>query len=880
MTLPSGNFKPAPRNQTPAEPGGNLTTPFVRPVGDGVEPGPGARIGGYRLIEIVGRGGMGIVYRAEQDNPRRTVALKLIRAGLADSQVHARFEFEAQILGRLQHPGIAQIYEAGTTDSGRGPQPFFAMEFVEGRLLSAYLATAQPGIRARLELFVKICAAVQHAHTKGVIHRDLKPANILVVEERQDPRIERAEPKTQPKILDFGVARVADAEFEAHTLQTTIGQLIGTLPYMSPEQIAGDPRELDTRSDVYALGVILYEMLSGRLPYDVSRLTLPEVARVIREVEPASLSSVNRALGGDLEIIVRCALEKEKSRRYQSAADLAADVQRFLRDEPIAARPPSAWYQLSKFARRRKALVIGLATATVAIVGGLIATSAALGRALVAEAGAQQAQRRAEAARDSADRQRRVADDERRRATDEAETAAAVNAFLNEMLASVNPEGGNREVTVREVLDRAATKVGDAFPDRPRVEASLRETIGRSYLGLGQPEEAAAQFRASLALREKEAGPHTPALYETMNNLASACQNAGRADEAEALFRRSLEGLTQTLGAERPETLSVTNNLGMLLIQRGHYSEAEPLLRSAAEGHRKVSGPESMVTLDALSNLAILLQFEGKLEDAETLSRETLATRRRALGNLHPGTLVAVNNHGTLLALRGKYEEAEPLYFESLDLSRHVLGPEHPETLISMANVAGLVRDRGRAVEAEPLYRETLRLQEKVLGDTHADTIDTRRNLASTLRELGQLDEAEREARAAVDAARRGPGEDSPDLAASEHALGEVFLEQKRFPEAETVLRQAWERATRVQGPGVWKTASYQAAYGDALLALGRLEAAEAELRAAQGALAEALGDDHYHTQHVVESLTKLYRQMGRADEADGWRARLKQRKP
>ncbi|NUQ50001.1 MAG: serine/threonine protein kinase, partial [Phycisphaerae bacterium] len=306
---------------------------------------PGTRIDAYTVLSVLGRGGMGVVYRAEQDHPRRTVALKLLRRGLMTAELVNRFEFEVQVLGRLQHPGIAQVYEAGTIDVGDGPQPYFAMELIEGRPLSAFVADHRYGLRQRLELFARICDAVQHAHTKGVIHRDLKPANILVTAEGQ------------PRILDFGVARVIGDE-AAHTLATTVGQLVGTVPYMSPEQIAGDPRELDTRTDVYSLGVILYEMLAGRLPYDLAHKPLPEAARIIRDEEPPRLSSVNQAIGGDIEWVVRRALEKERGRRYETASDLAADVRRFLADQPLLARPPSAWYLFAKFSRRNRAAVV------------------------------------------------------------------------------------------------------------------------------------------------------------------------------------------------------------------------------------------------------------------------------------------------------------------------------------------------------------------------------------------------------------------------------------------------------------------------------------------------------------------------------------------
>jgi len=329
-----------------------------------------ARLGRYTIRRVLGEGGMGTVYEAEQESPRRTVALKVIRAGYLSPGLLRRFELESQVLGRLQHPGIAQIYEAGVfcdhaddeASNHRAPTPipFFAMEFINGVPLTDFAAGRKLGTRQRLELLTKVCDAVYHAHQKGVIHRDLKPSNILVDE------------SGQPKILDFGVARATDSDIQQTTMQTGAGQLIGTVPYMSPEQVGGDPLELDTRSDVYALGVIAYELLAGRLPYNLQRKMVHEAARIIREDEPTRLSSINRTLRGDVETIVAKALYKEKTHRYQSAEALASDIRRYLKDEPIAARPASTWYQASKFARRNRGLVTGLGAAFVFLFAGLV----------------------------------------------------------------------------------------------------------------------------------------------------------------------------------------------------------------------------------------------------------------------------------------------------------------------------------------------------------------------------------------------------------------------------------------------------------------------------------------------------------------------------
>ncbi|MEL7472137.1 MAG: serine/threonine-protein kinase, partial [Planctomycetota bacterium] len=324
----------------------------------------GTQVGGYTVDRLLGQGGMGAVYLAEQDRPQRKVALKLMRPGLASAEALRRFEHEAELLGRLQHPGVAQIHEAGLHEGA----PFFAMEFVDGLTLTAYANRHALSVSARLKLFTRVCEAVHHAHTKGVIHRDLKPANILVTEVGEPP-------EAPPKVLDFGVARATDADVQAATMRTDVGQLIGTIPYMSPEQVGGVPGDLDTRSDVYALGVVLYELLVGRLPYDLKDRLILEAARVIREEDPTRLSSLDTRLRGDVETIVGKALEKERDRRYQSALDLGSDIRRYLSDEPIAARPVSTWYQVRKFSKRNTALVAGVGVAFGALGVGLVGTT-------------------------------------------------------------------------------------------------------------------------------------------------------------------------------------------------------------------------------------------------------------------------------------------------------------------------------------------------------------------------------------------------------------------------------------------------------------------------------------------------------------------------
>ena len=478
-------------------------------------------IGRYKVIRLLGEGGMATVYEAEQDQPRRVVALKVIKFGLANSDAVWRFQHECQALGRLQHPGIAQIYEARTAETSFGPQPYLAMELIRGLTLDRYAKTTRINLRQKLALLVRVCEAVQHAHQRGLIHRDLKPSNIVVDE------------TGQPKVLDFGVARLADEDAPS-TGRTEYGRVVGTLSYMSPEQVLGDPLEVDTRSDVYSLGVILYELLAGRMPYEVSRRRVAESARVIREKEPAPLRLINRDCRGDIEIIVAKALEKDKTRRYSSAAEMASDIQRYLSEEPITARAPSASYQVLKFARRHRGLVAGTAAVFVALLAGVAASTfqairanragqAALverDRAVQAELLATRERNRSAAAEAQAVRERNRAVVEKQRADQEAATSKAISTFLqNDLLAQAgaSTQAGTRakpdpHLEVRTALDRAAARISGKFDQQPLVEASLRQTIGFTYQDLGLFGEAELQQQRALAIRKRILGGLNPPL--------------------------------------------------------------------------------------------------------------------------------------------------------------------------------------------------------------------------------------------------------------------------------------------------------------------------------------------------------------------------------
>ena len=715
------------------------------------------RIGAYRILQLLGEGGMGVVYEAEQDRPRRRVALKVIKADWGSSERLRRFEQEFETLGRLHHPGIAQIYEAGTADTAFGNQPFFAMEIIHGKPLVNYAAEAKLNTRQRLALMVHVCEAVQHAHERGIIHRDLKPGNILVDE------------NGQPKILDFGLARVTDCDLQA-TRQTDVGQLLGTLPYMSPEQVTADPSALDTRSDVYALGVILYELLAGKLPYSLSR-QLPEVVHTIQQVDPAPLSQVSREYRGDIETIVAKALEKEKARRYSSAAEMAADIQRFLDDRPITAKPPSTAYQLKKFARRHKALVASVAAVFVVLA---VATAVSTREAI--------------------------------RANRSAQTAEALNDFLrNDLLAQASSSAQTTtpdpDLKVRTALDRAAERIAGKFDKQPQVEAAIRETVGGAYMDLGLYPEARKQEERALELYRQSLGPENPKTLQAMNSVGRAATLQGNYSEAEALLSKTVDTMRRVSGPEHLDSLSAMYNLGALYNHQGKYTQAEALFKQIVEGRRRVLGPDHRSTLAAMNGLANAYNEQGKYAQAEELYTKILETSRRVLGPDHPNTALAMSNLSLNYEQEGKFTEADTLLRQTVDIRRRVLGPEHPETLMSMQYLASVYSDEGDNKQADAIFSQLLEIRRRVMGPEHHDTLLAMTNLASIYRYEGKYAQAESLGNETLEIMRRVLGPEHPDTVWRMNDLANAYSAQGQFAQAEAIYKQTLELRRRLLGP-------------------------------------------------------------------------------
>jgi tetratricopeptide (TPR) repeat protein len=875
--------------------------------------GAGRLLGGrYKLLQEIAEGGMGSVWMAEQTAPvKRLVAVKLIKPGMDSKGVLARFEAERQALALMDHPHIAKVFDGGTTAEGR---PYFVMELVKGVPLTDYCDQRQLSVRQRLELFIPVCSAVQHAHQKGIIHRDLKPSNVLVTEHDGVP---------VPKVIDFGLAKALHGPhaLTEHTLYTAFGAAVGTPLYMAPEQVGINALDVDTRTDLYALGVLLYELLTGSTPLEKRRLkeaAWEEIRRLIREEEPprpstrlsssealpniaarrhAEPGQLGKLVRGELDWIVMKCLEKDRGRRYDTAAALARDVERYLKDEAVEACPPSAAYRLRKLAwRYRTPLRLAVACLLLLVGGVAVSTSQAVW-ATRAEAGAlaardaeAQERQEAEQQRDRAVTaeglaQKRLQEiaSEKQRADDEAAVAKAVNEFLQKDLlgqADIGNQTGSTErnpkITVRELLDRASQQVGTTFPGQERTEAAIRQTLGHAYSALGEYSEAEQHLERCLALRKQKLGAENPETSEALHDLGSLCTARGRYDQAEALLNQALEGYRVKLGADHPYTLNSMQTLADLYRVRGRLGDAERLFREVLERQRKKLGADDPDTLSTMNNLGLLYQDLERYEDAEPLLQQALAGNRVKLGADHPATLTNMNNLGMLYERRGRPDQAELLFREVLDRRRVTLGADHPKTLTSMNNLAMLYANSGRPDAAEPLLRQTLEARRRKLGADHAETIlsihnlgwfylhcgrydaavslcreavaGARKNLGTGHRSTrdylavlsevyekqGQFERAEPLRRELAALARAGEGSDSPAYAGKLAELALDLLEQKHYAGSEAAAREALGIREKKE-PDLWTTFNTQSLLGAAFL--GQKQYAQAEPLLLQGYL-------------------------------------------
>ena len=784
--------------------------------------GDQTRIGSYEIVRVLGQGGMGVVYEARQDHPQRAVALKVIRPELTSPALLHRFKFEAEALGRLQHSGIAQIYEAGAADTGHGPQPFLAMELVKGQTLGAYCAARQLSVAARLRLIISICNAVQHAHQRGVIHRDLKPANILVDE------------GGRPKILDFGIARAAEADAHTTIAQTHPGQLVGTLAYMSPEQLSGDPEGVDTRCDVYSLGAICFELLADQLPHDLRDRTLPEANRHVGEREPTRPSSVSAVCG------------------------------------------------LRKCGRRNRGLVAALAAGFVLLIAGIAGTS---WQAVIAG-------RQRDRATLEADKSKAALEFvERMFTVDPDRDGREVSVF--EVLGKASEKAGTEladspeiESVVRATIGRTYQALGQNPESRRELERSLalnRELHGDNALptalaearlgavlnDMGVMAEAERLFRHARPIVAAETGLQSEEYLHLIMNLGTSLLRQGDALGAEALVREALDSATAEFGESHELTLTALNSLATVLWEQNRITDTEEVLRRIVEVEQK-RGLQTTAAFVHMDNLAFVLTARGKLDEAESMHRRALEGFRALLGEGSPHTLIAMRNLADLHFNRGEIDEAAELASKALAIERAQQGES--QRLVNALNDLGKYRRaQGRYEEALELIREAVERSSRISGAENPETLNARSNLCRALVAMERFDDARREHAELTSIMRRTLGMEHLMTLMSLNAQALFLADRGETAEAAALLEEVVEAAVRSLPPDQWHTAMFQAHYGRILARQSKFEEAERQLLAGFKGL-DGIGPISNRTVRAARDLAALYESWGRAQEADAWR--------
>ncbi len=872
------------------------------------------RIGRYMPLRVIGEGGMGTVYEAQQEAPRRRVALKVIKLGMDTRQVIARFEAERQALAMMDHPCIARVFDAGSTESGR---PYFVMELVEGAPLLEYCDTHRLETHARLAMFLRICAAIQHAHQKGIIHRDIKPSNVLVTLQDNEP---------VPKVIDFGIAKAAHTELARQTFFTEQGQIIGTPAYMAPEQAEMSGLDIDTRADVYALGVLLYELLTGTTPLDTHELRsqgFAEMLRVIREQEPnrpstqlstlgdnatraasargADVHALSTLLRGDLDWIALKCLEKERSRRYESVSALAADIERHLNDEPVSAGPQTQAYRLRKFVRRNRAGVLAAGAVAVAILLGLVGTSYGLLWALDEREATRKAAIARELAKDEALANERAARKAESEAAQRARDLEVITDFQSQQLSSIDPEAMGAKIASsilnaapesqheglqssfdeinftdialealeNSIFEPTTRAIAEELAGQPDIGSRLFQTAGKTQRSLGLLDSALASLRRAATVRTEHFGPNHELTLHTRAVIGETLADLERFDEALEILLPVLEVQRRALPEGHADIVHTLLYIGTTYEGMGDLEGAERYIQEAhrlARAHPSEDDPS--LAIHATAYLGFIARARGRLQEAKAHFETALAYHKSADGETATETLTALANLTTVIAELGDYEESVKYYEQIFDIRRRTLGEEHPQTLVARMNMGSVYWRIGDLEKAESSARETLVLLRDVLGDEHNYTLNQVNLLGLIIDRQGRDEEALALYTEALTTSRRVFGESHPRTLQSINNVAKILRRIGRLEEAEPLQFEVLEGAREIFGPRHPNTLVTTGNTGVLLAALGKNEQAEAMFREALDGFREVFGDSHPETLVSIGDLASHLDGSGRRVEA------------
>lgn len=820
---------------------------------------PGVLIAGkYKLLEELGRGGMGSVFRAEQVSPiRREVALKIIKLGMDTRQVVARFETERQALAVMDHPSIAHVFDAGATETGR---PFFVMEYVHGIPIDDYCDRHRLPMRERLDLFIAVCHAVQHAHQKGVIHRDLKPSNILVAVQDEHPI---------PKVIDFGIAKATGHRLIERTLYTEQGQLIGTPEYMSPEQAEMSGLDVDTRTDIYSLGVMLYELLVGTLPFDSKTLRSAgygEIQRIIRHTEPLRPSTRVSSLGdegktaaekrktdlvlmrkelkGDLDWIIMKAMEKDRTRRYATASELAADIERHLRHEPVSAGPPGTGYRLRKYVRRHKLGVAAASLVLLALLAGIAGTSTGLIKATRAE----------------------------KKAKEEAQTAQQVSDFLVNLFKVSDPsEARGNSITAREILDKGAEKIETGLVGQPIIQSRMMEAIGQVYQNLGLFGQAEPLLKKMIEIRKKEVGENHYTIGLGLLNLAWLYLMQRRTAEAEPLVRQGVKILQATLPGETWELSRGFLMLGMIHRDRGEFAPAHEYLDRALAICEKIFGPDHERVSYPLYHLGWLHKLTGEFGEAEKYYERALSIQERKLGPDHPSVVWSLNDLAVVEDNKGDYSKAKDLYVRSISIGEKIWGPEHPYLSNPLNNLGVLYWRLGEYKEAESCYRRALAIREKAFGPEHPYVAGCLNNLGLIYQETGDYGLARRCYERALAINEKAGGRESQGVAENLNNIAILDFVSGQYHQAGRLFERSLEISEKILGPDHPDIAGLLLDYAPMLRVTGEYGKAEVLYERALKIKEKAFGPETVGVASCLINLAKVHAAKGELEKADSF---------